>query len=254
MSLARRLTPIAVVMVAVVATAMPAFAHVTVNPREVPQGGFAKLAFRMPNERPDSGSVKLEVTFPPEHPFSSLSVRPQPGWTFTVDKTPLATPIQREGREPVTEAVSKITWTGGPINPGEFDEFEVSAGPMPADADELVFKAVQTYASGEVVRWIEEAAPGGEEPEHPAPVLKLTGSAGGHGGSGGGSGGEDRADEAATATADVASDNDVETARLLAVIALVLGALGLLVGMAGFARQRSAGSAAASDAASGSGA
>jgi hypothetical protein len=37
-----------------------------------------------------------------------------------------------------------------------------------------VFKAVQTYDSGEVVRWIEEAAEGAEEPEHPAPVLNLT--------------------------------------------------------------------------------
>lgn len=72
----------------------------------MPKGGFTKLAFRVPNERPDSGTVKLEVTFPPEYPLRSVSVRP----------------IEREGREPVTEVVSKITWTGGPINPGEFDE------------------------------------------------------------------------------------------------------------------------------------
>lgn len=251
MSLARRLTLIAVVILAVVTTAMPAFAHVSVNPREVPKGGFAKLGFRMPNERPDSGSVKLEVIFPPEHPFSSLSVRPQPGWTFTIEKTPLAKPIEREGREPVTEAVSKITWTGGPINPGEFDEFEVSAGPMPEDVDELVFKAVQTYASGEVVRWIEEATPGGEELEHPTPVLKLTASAGGHGGSSGPDG-EDKAAQAAAATGDLASDKDVDGAQRLAVIALVLGALGVLVGLAGFARQRSEGRSEATDAVSGS--
>ena len=38
----------------------------------------------------------------------------------------------------------------------------------------MVFKAVQTYESGEVVRWIEQAAEGADEPEHPAPVLALT--------------------------------------------------------------------------------
>ena len=29
----------------------PASAHVTVNPREAVQGGYAKLAFRVPNEK-----------------------------------------------------------------------------------------------------------------------------------------------------------------------------------------------------------
>ena len=35
----------------------------------------------------------------------------------------------------------------------------------------MVFKALQTYSDGNVVRWIEEPVDGGEEPEHPAPVL-----------------------------------------------------------------------------------
>ena len=43
---------------------------------------------------------------------------------------------------------------------------------MPA-TDQLVFKALQTYADGEVVRWIEDQAPGGEGPERPAPTLQL---------------------------------------------------------------------------------
>jgi uncharacterized protein len=70
--------------------------------------------------------------------------------------------------------VTRIVWTasGAGIAPDEFDEFEVSAGPLP-ETDQLVFKALQTYADGEVVRWIEEAEEGAEEPEHPAPVLAL---------------------------------------------------------------------------------
>ncbi len=245
---ARRLLPIASVVLAMVTTAVPAAAHVTVNPREVPKGGFAKLAFRMPNERPDSGSVRLEVSFPREHPFSSVSVRPQPGWTFAVEKSPLEKPVAPEGREPVSEAVSKITWTGGPVNPGEFAEFEVSAGPMPEDVDHLVFKAVQTYASGEVVRWIEESAAGGEEPEHPAPVLELTEDPGGSGGSAGDSNVEPNARETATGR-DLASENDVDSAQRLALIALVLGALGFLLGVTALVRQRSGGTAAGKGAA-----
>lgn len=161
--------------IALGAVAAPASAHVTVNPREATKGGFAKLAFRVPNERPDSGTTKLEVSFPVDHPLAFLNVRPVPGWTYTMERQKLATPIKAEepGEEDVTEYVSKITWSGGTIAPGEFQEFEVSGGPLPDDVDEIVFKAVQTYASGEVVRWIEEAGPNGEEPELPAPVLKL---------------------------------------------------------------------------------
>ncbi|MGH9041576.1 MAG: YcnI family protein [Acidimicrobiia bacterium] len=154
--------------------AVPAGAHVTVNPREATKGGYAKLAFRVPNERPE-GTTKLEVNFPVEHPLSSVSVRPVAGWTYKVERQKLATPIGSEepGEEAVTDYVSKITWEGGTIAPGEFQEFEVSGGPLPDDADQMVFKAVQTYASGEVVRWIEEAGDSGEEPEFPAPILTL---------------------------------------------------------------------------------
>ncbi len=170
-----RKTLVAMVALAIGAVAAPASAHVTVNPGEASKGGFTKLAFRVPSERPDADTTKLEVSFPVDHPLAFVSVRPVPGWTYRVERQKLATPIKSDepGEEDVTEYVSKITWEGGKIAPGEFQEFEVSGGPLPDDADELVFKAVQTYSSGEVVRWIEEAGPGGAEPELPAPVLKL---------------------------------------------------------------------------------
>jgi uncharacterized protein YcnI len=175
-----RKTLVAMVALALGAVAAPASAHVTVNPGEASKGGFTKLAFRVPSERPDSGTVKLEVSFPVDHPLAFLSVRPLPGWTYKLERQKLATPIKSDdpGEEDVTEYISKITWEGGTIAPGEFQEFEVSGGPLPDDADQLVFKAVQTYASGEVVRWIEEAGPGGAEPELPAPVLKLVAAGG----------------------------------------------------------------------------
>ncbi|WP_238431559.1 DUF1775 domain-containing protein [Streptomyces cavernae] len=44
------------------------------------------------------------------------------------------------------------------------------------DAEELAFKAVETYSDGKVSRWI-ELPTGGEEPEQPAPVLELKAAA-----------------------------------------------------------------------------
>ena len=52
------------VVAAVGVGAGPASAHVTVNPREAMQGGYAKLAFRVPNERDDASTVKVEVHLP----------------------------------------------------------------------------------------------------------------------------------------------------------------------------------------------
>jgi periplasmic copper chaperone A len=37
----------------------------------------------------------------------------------------------------------------------------------------MEFKALQRYSDGEAVRWIEPAKADGNEPEHPAPTLKL---------------------------------------------------------------------------------
>jgi uncharacterized protein DUF1775 len=85
------------------------------------------------------------------------------------------TPVEGEGGT-LTEAVDTITWTATgdtQINPGEFDWFWVSAGPLPTDVDSLAFPAIQTYSSGEEVAWIEPIGPDGEEPEHPAPTVEL---------------------------------------------------------------------------------
>jgi uncharacterized protein YcnI len=113
------------------------------------------------------------VEFPADHPIPSVSVLEKPGWTFTTTKTPLPKPVQTENGQ-VTEAVSTITWTGGQIPPGAFDLFTVLAGPLPKNVNQLQFKATQTYSDGNVVQWIEPTVKGGAEPEHPAPVLKLT--------------------------------------------------------------------------------
>ena len=220
---------------AVVLPATSAFAHVTVNPREATQGGYAKLAFRVPNERDNAGTTKLEVNFPADHPFASVSVRPQAGWTYTVDRTKLATPIKVHDNE-ISETVSKITWTGGEIKPSEFNEFEVSVGPLPSDVDSLTFKALQTYSNGEVVRWIEEAAPGGEV-ERPAPVLKLTKAASTATTATTAPGQEAQAGEVADPAAkDTASKSDVDTARTFGILGMVFGLLGFVSAMA--ARRR----------------
>ncbi|HEX4099085.1 MAG TPA: YcnI family protein [Pseudonocardiaceae bacterium] len=172
--LVRRIAAIGTVCaLALIGLAGVAWAHVTVNPHTAPQGGYTKVSFRVPNERDNAATTQLEVNLPADHPIASVQTRAVPGWTSTVQKTTLAKPITTDDGQ-VTEAVTKITWTGGRIPPGSFEEFDVSMGPLPTDTDQLVFKALQTYDNGEVVRWIDTAPPGAPEPAHPAPVLTLT--------------------------------------------------------------------------------
>ena len=217
---------------ALVLPATSALAHVTVNPKEATQGRYAKLAFRVPNERDNASTTKLEVILPADHPFASVSVRPQPGWTYSVEKTQLATPIKVHDNE-ISETTSKITWTGGTIKPNEFNEFEVSVGPMPSDVDSLVFKALQTYDNGEVVRWIEEETPGGAEPERPAPVLKLNKADSTATTATTAAGQSSQAGEVAEPKAENAvSKSDVNSARTFGILGMVFGLLGVVSAVA----------------------
>ncbi|SDN26976.1 YcnI family copper-binding membrane protein [Allokutzneria albata] len=234
MSLNRRvLGVLAATGVATLLTAAPALAHVTAQPGTAEQGGYTKVAFRVPNESSTAGTVKIEVTLPAEHPLTSVRTKPVPGWKAEVSKAPLATPVESHGTR-ITEAVRTITWTADPgvkIGNNEFAEFEVSLGKLPENTDKLVMPTTQTYDDGKVVKW-EQRPTNGAEPERPAPVLKLTPKAA----AGSGSHSHGSESSAATETAD-------DTARLLGGAGLVVGALGVGFGIGAIARSRKATSA-----------
>jgi uncharacterized protein YcnI len=215
----------AVATAAVVILATPAFAHVTVSPEEAVKGSDAVLTFNVPNEMDNANTSQLEISFPTDHPIAAADVLPIPGWTAKVNMVAVSKPIKTDSGS-VSEAVGSIIWTGGAIEPGQFQQFTVSVG-LPDDASSLVFKALQTYSDGQVVRWIELTPAGGEEPEHPAPVLTLTAA---------------KSDAASSSTAatvpkDVATTSDVDSAKTIGIIGIVLGALGLLVAIIALVRR-----------------
>jgi uncharacterized protein YcnI len=221
---------LAVAAVALVATAPTAAAQVTVSPGEAPKGGFTTLAFRVPNERDDSTTTEVEVNLPEDHPIRRVRVRPTPGWDYEIEMRTLDEPLVDDEGEETTEVVGKITWTGE-IGTAEYQEFEVSAGPLPEDVDQITFPSIQTYASGEEVRWIDEPAEEGEEePERPAPLLELVDPED-EGQAGGDAGGDGTGGEAASGLTveDAASQDDVDSANTLATVGLGVGVLGLLV-------------------------
>jgi periplasmic copper chaperone A len=161
--------------VALVAVPLPADAHVEVRPAEVEGGGFAKVAFGVPNERDNASTTRLRVILPADQPIRSARVSAIPGWKARVDTRTLAEPIEANGTE-IDTVVSQVTWTAtsGGIRPGALQDFRLRLGELPKSGD-LAFTVLQTYSSGEVARWNEVAADGSTgELEHPAPVLSLT--------------------------------------------------------------------------------
>jgi uncharacterized protein YcnI len=198
-------------LVAVFGFAAPASAHVTLTPQEAVKGGYGRLAFRVPNESDATNTTKLEVFLPEDGPVASLSTMPVAGWSVAVEKRKLATALQVHGTQ-ISEAPAKVTWTAGPgagIVPGQFLEFPISLGPLPS-VDQMVFKALQTYSDGTVVRWIQEpTGASGEELANPAPVLKLVSGV-------------------PAAAPNTAADDS--TARWLGVAGLVAGLAGLALG------------------------
>jgi uncharacterized protein YcnI len=220
-TLARRISAVgATAGVAVLALAGPAFAHVVVEPAAVPKGGEATIDFKVPNEQDNADTVKVDVYFPTDHPIAEAETEPVPGWTATVTKYKLAKPITTDDGQ-VTDAVSQITWTGGKIAPGQFQQFPVAIGPVPSDTGQLTFKALQTYDNNQVVRWIDVSAPGSPEPAHPAPTLTLTNAAGDGA----------QAASAQSSAAPASSGGSDTTARILAVIGIVVGAAGVAYGV-----------------------
>jgi uncharacterized protein YcnI len=211
-----RSTRIAAALAAGGLLAWPAVAgaHVTVQPDTATAGGFTRLDVRVPTER-DVPTTKVQLQLPDG--FAEASYEPVPGWKVNVTKAKLPQPVKTDDGL-VTEEVKQITWSGGSIPPGAFQDFGLSVQ-IPDKPGKLTFKALQTYADGQVVRWI-----GPEGADAPAPTLTVSSGAAAPGA------------PAAAATPAPAAQSSTDT---VSIIALVIGALGLIAGGVALATTRS---------------
>ncbi|MGA7469055.1 MAG: YcnI family protein [Mycobacterium sp.] len=194
-----------------------ASAHVQASSTDAVRGGTAVVSFQVPNEsttKAATTALTVDLTN-----VSAVRAEAEAGWTAKLDRD------SRSG------AVRSVTWTaatGGGIPVDEFGVFRISVK-LP-DADTVSFPATQTYADGAVVKWDQPPAPGGSEPEHPAPTLVLAS----------GSTPPARQQAPTSSAAPSASATPVaqqprppvdNTARILAGAALLVGALGVGVAL-----------------------
>ena len=146
----RAVLALAAVVFACMAAA--ADAHVTVIPSAARPGETRTLTFRVLNEESGATTVEFDLFIPAGVTAEAADRR---GWTKVAGG-------------------SQVTWkANGPsdaISGNQSKDFEVRVGPLPKQ-QQLVFKALQHYSTGEIVRWIQDPTP---DAERPAPVLQLT--------------------------------------------------------------------------------
>lgn len=205
---------------AVLLGATAASAHVHVDGEDATRGGYGVLTFRVPTESDTASTTEVTVTMPTTTPIASASVQPVAGWTATVSTATLAKPITTDDGQ-VSTYVSKIDWkadAAAAIEPGQFQEFAISVGPLP-DAAQVAFPTLQTYSDGSTVNW-NETASGSAEPEHPVPVLALAAAEPTD---------QDATEATATTTTTASTAADSSTAALAVGIAAVVAALAALI-------------------------
>ncbi|UJP39284.1 YcnI family copper-binding membrane protein [Cellulomonas palmilytica] len=208
-----------------------ASAHVRVLPDTTAAGAWAALTFRVPNESTTATTVAVSVELPTDTPLLSVSTKPVPGWTATVEKGDLPEPVDLHGTT-VTQAPVRVTWEaedGTGVAAGQFQEFAISAGPLPEEIGALVvLPADQTYSDGTVVSW-DEVAEGDDAPEHPAPSFVVTAGQDEHADEGGA---DDASDVSAAAVPAKTSTGD-GVARALGATGLALGIVAVVVAVTG---------------------
>lgn len=138
---------------ALLAVAGPAAAHATVFPRSAGAGSFERFALRVPTEK-ETATTRVRMEIPAE--FEIARVQPLPGWTYAPE------------RDAASKNLTAITWSGGQILPGEFQEFGFQ-GKTAAAPGRYAFRVFQTYADGETVAWS-----GPSDAKTPAAVVELT--------------------------------------------------------------------------------
>jgi uncharacterized protein YcnI len=138
----------------VVLAAAPAWAHLDPDPVAAQKGTTTTISFTVAHGCGDSPTTSVKIQIP----AGVTNVEPQKVSGFT---------------ESVADGA--ITYSGGSLAAHTELPFPVKMT-LPATAGPVSFPAIQKCVSGEI-DWIEVTKDGQPEPEHPAPMVKITDAA-----------------------------------------------------------------------------
>ena len=151
-----RLTTVGVLTaLGVLAVAGPAAAHVEVSADKT-RAGATEVTLTFHGEAENPSGISSERVVLPEGlaPADVTLVKAPSGWTFQA-------------------TADGFTVGGKKLASGKDAEWKVKIAKLPDGETRLSFKTLETYADGEVARWIEIQEEGKDEPENPAPLIVL---------------------------------------------------------------------------------
>jgi LPXTG-motif cell wall-anchored protein len=151
-----RLTTIGVLAATgVLALAGPASAHVEVE-ADKNQAGATDVTLTFHGEAENDSGIKSERVVLPEGiaPSAVTLVKAPSGWKYTA-------------------TADGFTVGGKTLASGQDAEWSVKVAKLPDGETRLSFKTLETYADGQVSRWIEIQQEGKDEPDNPAPLITL---------------------------------------------------------------------------------
>lgn len=217
----------AAMSIALLSGAGPAWAHVHVDAEDAAAGSTSVLTFRVPGESEKGALTTIFSVALPN--VASARTEVMPGWTARLD------------RDAAAGTVRSVTWTAAPavgISSDQFALFDVEVT-LP-DQPAVTLPATQTYSDGTVVHWDQPPLANGDEPEFPAPMLKLTGPPAeadhapmGMAPAGGPPAAQPPAAPSASASAAPSAAASDDTARWLAGGALVVAAAAVVTALVG---------------------
>ncbi len=154
-------------LIAIFTLPLISFAHVTMEANHANAGGYAKLIFSVPHGCDGLATTKITVRLPE----GVLSAKPQvhPGWEISTKEVKLKKPTLLHGK-PVTETISEVSWSGGPLQDQFMDEFGLSVLLPDRPGETLLFPVIQECGK-QTSNWTES----GPEGKFPAPSLLLLG-------------------------------------------------------------------------------
>ena len=146
-------------------------AHVVLDQRTAPAGGYYRGAFRVGHGCDGAATVAVTIRIP--EGVRGAKPMPKPGWTIERRLEKLAQPYDSHGKT-VTDDVVAITWRGGPLPDAHFDEFALQMQ-LPDKPGPLWFKVLQQCEKGEI-DWATVPARGTSTRgiKAPAALLEIT--------------------------------------------------------------------------------
>jgi uncharacterized protein YcnI len=151
-----------------VLAAASAQAHVTLETPQAAAGSYYKAVFRVGHGCAGSPVTQLIVNIPPGVQGAKPMVKP--GWRVDIERARLDKPTTSHGVT-VTEDVSVIRFSGGPLPDTHYDEFALSVK-LPDQAGPLYWKVSQVCEQGRI-DWVELPQAGQSLHDLKAPAALL---------------------------------------------------------------------------------